>query len=396
MQRFAIASALLSLVAGVFSGFSPWITLGWVFSTICWLLSMRNDEADAKAHAADDAESVRQVAAALAELGEQSRAELAGSRASIDQAKGLLHDAVGSISTSFHGLNEASRSQFDMFRGVMASVSSQQQDGGSEPGERMLGFREFADETNRILQYFVDLIVKTSQDSMRMVHMIDDIAKRMERAVQLLGDVNNISDQTNLLALNAAIEAARAGEHGRGFAVVANEVRELSRKSTEFANEIREVVVSANRNISGAKEIISDIASRDMTTAIRSKGQVERMLGDLETFNQTLSTNLARLSDMSGQINDNVAVSVRTLQFEDMVTQVLEHARSDLSHLEQCYQSLEVALQQMADEVEQGEQNSGALAEHIRHAVREQAEQTRRKDSPVAQQSLDEGDVDLF
>lgn len=392
MQRLAMTAALLSLVAGIATNFSPWVTAGWVLSSLLWIAAMWQSDSNKQLELEEGTEAVDSFTGALTDLGSQTRQDLSETLDSINQAKSLVRDAVGNISHSFNGLNEVSQEQYSMFSSVMANMSNE--DEQLEGGRQRLGFRDFAAETNRILQYFVDLIVDTSQDSMRMVHMIDDIANRMQRAVQLLDDVNNISDQTNLLALNAAIEAARAGEHGRGFAVVANEVRELSRKSNEFANEIREVVVTSNSNIEDAKKIISDIASRDMTTAIQSKGHVEQMLSDLEHFNTTLSSNLERLSGMSQRIGEDVATSVRTLQFEDLVNQVLEHATADLGRVEGFLVELESRVSAMTSVRVEG-QTDAELAEQIRAVVNELGNASRRV-SPVAQQNLSEGDVDLF
>lgn len=54
----------------------------------------------------------------------------------------------------------------------------------------------------------------------------------------MLRRVSEIASDTRIVALNASIEASRLGGEGRGFAAVAEEVRSLSRQTSEVLVEI--------------------------------------------------------------------------------------------------------------------------------------------------------------
>ncbi len=103
----------------------------------------------------------------------------------------------------------------------------------------------------------------------RVVSVLNDDSNKISMA---LSTIIGIADQTNLLALNAAIEAARAGEHGRGFAVVADEVKALSVRTKETADEISGIISSFAQRVKEITEQAeqSIVLTSDATTLIEN------------------------------------------------------------------------------------------------------------------------------
>ena len=318
---------------------------------------------------------------------------------SLQQIRSVVTDASGSLSGSFQQLDSQSRQQSRLVRSL---VEHAQDDGsGSAEAVQMEGgfdMSRFISETHELLQEFIELTVTTSHNSMRMVHAIDDVSKHMGKAFDLLEDVSGIANQTNLLALNAAIEAARAGEAGRGFAVVADEVRKLSQNSNRFSEQIGAVVQRAQQDIDGAKALMSGMASRDMNSTIEAKTRVDTMLDAIEQYNRRMDEKLGVLTGINSEIGQAVGTAVRSLQFEDVVTQLVAYSDDHVQRLKQLTHRLRETTESLRQNPQQASsQQVHRLVEEFSQEIAALKEDWQRPlNKAVSQNSMEEGDVEFF
>ncbi|MGH8214774.1 MAG: methyl-accepting chemotaxis protein [Rhodanobacteraceae bacterium] len=311
--------------------------------------------------------------------------ELGHATRELNQALGVLKDAVGDLGSGFDGFSRKTASQQQLLQQVIES-------NGSEGGS----VQDFIRRTGDLLEHFVALVVHLSRDSLRIVYRIDGMSREMDAIFGLLKNVDTIAEETNLLALNAAIEAARAGESGRGFAVVAAEIRNLARHSNQFNEQIGSHVERSRRSMEQLRELVGAMASQDMSVALATKGDIDAMMARLASSDRRSAEVTAQVASIALGLGSDVATTVRSLQFEDILSQLMGQTNARLVELQdvagRCSDDIESMLR---SDTEPGQLQQHA--ERMRGRLQRQRDRARvRAKGPAMQTSMSAGEIDLF
>ncbi len=383
-----LASALQLFLPGLWSTLTIFAGLGMVVSGLIHQQVAIEEAAKENKSASDLALELASFLKELSDLVKQPSSEI---QESLGQIKTVVQDATAKLGASFNGLHEQSQSQSNIVNLLMDERHT-------ESDSSDFNMSEFITETERMLKVFIGQLVSTSQNSMRMVHTIDDIASHMDKAFKLLNDVRNIADQTNLLALNAAIEAARAGEAGRGFAVVADEVRSLSQNSNQFSDEIWAVVQKAKADTEEARSVIKEMASKDMTENMSSKLYIEEMLGGIDKYDARIARELDKMSSVTEGISNSVNLAVRSLQFEDVVTQVASYSEENGRRVQSLIDLIDRQLPNLENHLGAADSDirNSAILEFRQELDSLKVDWQQKLHKAVEQGSMDQGEIEMF
>ena len=159
--------------------------------------------------------------------------------------------------------------------------------------------------------------------SAKIATEFEQMRAEVEDISKLLDDVAQITRQTDLLALNAAIEAARAGEAGRGFAVVADEVRKLAARTDSFSSQIRGALEEIVATISKVGISVHEATAMDLSVAERSQENVNRLMQEMTEMSRGAGVQSRQITEISERIHALVREGVLSMQFEDIVGQML-------------------------------------------------------------------------
>lgn len=249
---------------------------------------------------------IRDVRLAAGGLDERS-GRLDESAEALQTASEATRKQVGDVTTSMTAIADQA-SHIESATDQSATTVRQAVEANAEVGEGLKQSEQGA-------EHAIEVIGRVSSS----IHSLNESTGKIEQVIDVIAD---IAEQTNLLALNAAIEAARAGEHGRGFAVVADEVRTLSRRTSESTGNIRQWVqdlVSGVGEVDGLLADMSDAGEQNRTNLLALKSHLEQLASQFDELQQqsdTIRSSVGLQRDEIGRVgrrSDALSASAETL-----------------------------------------------------------------------------------
>ena len=151
-----------------------------------------------------------------------------------------------------------------------------------------------------------DLAAHNDEVMQSAMSAMEGIEKTSDQIAEIITVIDDIAFQTNLLALNAGVEAARAGSSGKGFAVVASEVRALAQRSSEAAQQIKDLITGSTDQVKQGAQLVQS-AGKALEEVVAQVGEISELV-----------SGIAQGADEQAQGLNEINVGVTNL---DQVTQ---------------------------------------------------------------------------
>ena len=237
-------------------------------------------------------------------------------------------------------------------------------------GENLISARNARQE----LQEADEGLAATSRRLVAFAEQVHRMNERSERISDVARLIEGISEQTKMLALNATIEASHAGQAGRGFAVVAEQVRKLSDRARDAANEISVNLGEMLRDVASTSQGIQEI-TEDFQGTTAVLGRTSEHFGSLvQEFEENTGQLTGTTSALEGIVGTSQSIHEQAVDIHKLSVE----GRNQLQDSRECSQGMNRATEQLLGLVSRFRTGSSELervldrAQHWRDAMQAQ------------------------
>jgi methyl-accepting chemotaxis protein len=229
-------------------------------------------------------------------------AALAKVIADLVRARSLLSDAMARLFATFSGLRDQLAQEHALYEATLHEVTG---DAG------LVGV------LRDVLSRCVEDMVRIGAGSVKVMMEIESLRRHAGTVATRGQQIERIASTTRMLSLNARIEAQRLGGSGAVFRVIADEIKSLANESSALSKAIRDALAMQTTSLTQTGGAVSKLAAADLDHAVASHKQLDAAI-------VRLSETSARSLEILARIHAEVDAASQALQFEDMLTQLLQ------------------------------------------------------------------------
>ena len=250
----------------------------------------------------------------------------------VEKMVGIIDAVIESTDRIRASSEEISQSSGDLSNRTESQAATLEETAAAME-ELTVSVRSAADgarEVEGIVSEAKDTAINSGEVVTRAVDAMSKIEKSSEKISQIISVIDDISFQTNLLALNAGVEAARAGEAGRGFAVVASEVRALAQRSSDAAQEIKQLITESTSHVGDGVDLVGR-AGQELQQIIERVATISGHVSGIATGAQEQSTTLAEINTGVTQLDQVTQHNAAMVEESTAASQILRNDANELA-----------------------------------------------------------------
>lgn len=244
---------------------------------------------------------------------------------SLGNLGGLFSVVRRGVASVAHASTEIAAASTDLSRGsdvALASVDSVRQGIGAMVGH-LEGYEQCVQQAVERARAMRTESGRSRRVMGTLSERITGLQQRSREIGKIVGLIDGIAFQTHLLSLNASVEAARAGEAGKGFAVVAHEVRQLSMRVANAAQQINEIVASSIAEIEQGREI----TLRSVEAVVGTEAEVHGVNQVLQRLTELTCEGQHNALQMAGALDELHQSSQANARLAEQMTSAAQELR---------------------------------------------------------------------
>ncbi|HET7506608.1 MAG TPA: methyl-accepting chemotaxis protein [Kofleriaceae bacterium] len=232
-------------------------------------------------------------------------AALAKVVADLTRARALLADAMARLLVTFSRLRDQLAEERALFESTLEEVN------GTTGNSGLVGV------LRDVLSRFVDDMVRIGASSVKIMMEVEALRGHTQQVAASGLKIEQIAGTTRMLSLNARIEAQRIGSAGAVFRVVADEIKALAHQSAELSKTIRDALAVQSTSLANTGAAVSKLAASDLDHAVTSHKHLDDAIA-------RLAEKSAGSLEILARVQTEADAALQALQFEDMLTQLLQ------------------------------------------------------------------------